>query len=279
MRPIRTAVALLLAVCALPLSAQVAERQWQAAWITHPAALLREPIVLHFRKSFALITIPAKFPVHVSADNRFVLYANGKRVGDGPARGDMNHWRYQTFDLVPYLMSGENRLTAVVWNFGIYAPIAQISDRIAFLLEGEGDASVASTGGEGWQVEIENGQQSMPRQPEGFWQYFAVGPGERLNAAQYDWDWQTVASRGNWVEAASPMRDDPYSRSARARSADETNDVPWGLVPDTLPPMTYEATDPGHVVRSELEGATAFPAQAITVPANRRVHVLLDAAR
>ncbi|HEY4933608.1 MAG TPA: alpha-L-rhamnosidase C-terminal domain-containing protein [Terriglobales bacterium] len=275
MRPIRTAVALLLVACVLPLSAQVAERQWQAAWITHPAAPLREPIVLHFRKSFTLIAIPTKFLVRVSADNRFVLYANGKRVGDGPARGDMNHWRYQTFDLAPYLISGENRLTAVVWNFGVYAPVAQITDRTAFLLEGEGNASLASTG-EGWQVEIENGRQCMPRQPEGFSQYFAVGPGERLNAAQYDWDWQTVASRANWVEAASPMRDDPYSRSARARSADETDDVPWGLVPDTLPPMTYEATDPGHVVRSELEGATAFPTQAITVPASRRVHVLLD---
>ena len=90
-----------------------------------------------------------------------------------------------------------------------------MSDRTAFVLEGEGDASVASTG-EGWQGEIENGQQSMPRQSEGFGQYFAVGPGERLIAVQYVWAWQTVASRANSVPSASPMRDNPDSGTARA---------------------------------------------------------------
>ena len=38
-----------------------------------------------------------------SADNRFILYVNGARVGDGPARGDLTHWRYERFDLAPYL--------------------------------------------------------------------------------------------------------------------------------------------------------------------------------
>ena len=81
-----------------------------------------------------------QYLVHVSADNRFVLYVNGHRVGDGPARGDLAHWRYETFDLAPYLSAGTNLVTATVWNFGIYAPTAQITDRTAFLLQGRGRA-------------------------------------------------------------------------------------------------------------------------------------------
>src|ERR1700728_1635065 len=112
-------------------------RPWHASWITHPTAPLREPIVLHFRRMVAFNAIPSSYIVRVSADNRFILYVNGKRVGDGPARGDLTHWRYETFDLAPYLKTGDNAITAAVWNFGVYAAIAQFSDRTAFLLESE----------------------------------------------------------------------------------------------------------------------------------------------
>jgi hypothetical protein len=39
---------------ALPLGVLAAEPQWKASWITHPTAPLREPIVLHFRRSLQL---------------------------------------------------------------------------------------------------------------------------------------------------------------------------------------------------------------------------------
>ena len=124
-------------------------RDWQASWITHPTAPLREPLVLHFRRTLNLPSVPASYIVRVSADNRFILYVNGHRVGDGPARGDLAHWRYERFDLAPFLQPGSNLVTATVWNFGIYAPIAQMSDRTAFLLESEatGPASISTPGG------------------------------------------------------------------------------------------------------------------------------------
>src|SRR5580704_13671104 len=112
-------------------------REWKAGWITHPTAPLREPIVLHFRRTLTLAAVPASYIVRVSADNRFILYVNGKRVGDGPARGDLTHWRYERFDLAPRLHAGANLITATVWNWGVYAPVAQVTDRTAFLLESE----------------------------------------------------------------------------------------------------------------------------------------------
>ena len=116
-------------------------REWHASWVTHPTAPLREPVVLHFRRTLDLPAVPASYLVRVSADNRFILFVNGQRVGDGPARGDLTHWRYERFDLAPFLKPGKNLITATVWNFGIYAPVAQMSDRTAFLLESDGNWS------------------------------------------------------------------------------------------------------------------------------------------
>ena len=102
-----------------------AHRAWHAAWVTHPSAPLREPVVLHFRRSLELVAVPTSYPVRASADNRFILYVNGRRVGDGPARGDLSHWRYERFDLAPLLHAGSNLITATVWNWGIFAPVAR----------------------------------------------------------------------------------------------------------------------------------------------------------
>ena len=132
-------------------------RDWQASWVTHPTAPLREPLVLHFRRALTLAAVPASYPVRVSADNRFVLYVNGHRVGDGPARGDLAHWRYERFDLAPLLQAGKNLITATVWNWGIFAPVAQMSDRTAFLLESEAAGADAISTPKGWQVEIRTG--------------------------------------------------------------------------------------------------------------------------
>ena len=110
--------------------------QWSAIWISHPTAPLREPIVLHFRKTIEVPDVPQHYIVHVSGDRRFLFYVNGQRVGAGPAASDLPHWRYETLDLAPALHAGRNLLTATVWNFGIYSAIAQMSDRTAFLVEG-----------------------------------------------------------------------------------------------------------------------------------------------
>jgi hypothetical protein len=50
--------------------------------------------------------VPSRYVVHVSADQRFVLHVNGRRVGSGPSRGDILFWRFETFDLAPFLKPG-----------------------------------------------------------------------------------------------------------------------------------------------------------------------------
>ena len=64
-----------------------ARERWAAQWIACPEAPQRDAGVFHYRKTFVLTDLPNKFVVHVSADNRFILFADGARVGEGPVSG------------------------------------------------------------------------------------------------------------------------------------------------------------------------------------------------
>ena len=77
---------------------------WQAVWIGPQLAIGEtDEGVYHFRRSFQLNAKPSTFLVHVTADNRYRLFVNGKGVGLGPSRGDKIHWQYETYDLAPHL--------------------------------------------------------------------------------------------------------------------------------------------------------------------------------
>ena len=281
MRPVFTFFALVLTTLVLNAQSNLQpdppHRDWKAWWITHPTASVRDPLVLHFRRTLSLAAVPASYPVRVSADNRFILFVNGHRVGDGPARGDLVHWRYERFDLAPLLQAGENLITATVWNFGVYAPTAQMSDRTAFLLESEatGESSISTPGG--WLVEQEAGQRPVPRLASDFSIQMLSGPGEEINAALYDWTRNNPTAAGaSWLPAASPIREWIGPTDNKAYSADADRNNSWGLVPDTLPAMEYLPTSPGEVVRTDFPGLRGFPASAVTLPAAAHVHLLLD---
>ena len=288
--PVRSLLAVVAIACAtLAVIAQTSSsvdpvhREWKASWTTHPTAPLREPLVLHFRRALTLGAVPASYTVRVSADNRFILFVNGKRAGDGPARGDLTHWHYERFDLAPLLKPGENLIAATVWNFGVYAPIAQMSDRTAFLLESEatGDTDISTP--KGWQVEIEPGHRAMDRSSVSFKQYMAAGPGEELDAAKYDWTWNSPsASATDWVSPGDPMRDSIYPGTGKAHSADTTGDNPWGLLPDELPHMEYSPTSAGSTVlfaqssSGELLNGSKFPETPLSLPRGLHVTLVLD---
>ncbi len=269
------AAAILPAQPSLPPDPQ--HREWTAGWITHPTAPLRDPLVLHFRRSLDINPVPARYVVRVSADNRFILYVNGHRVGEGPARGDLGHWRYERFDLAPLLKPGENVITATVWNWGVYAPVAQMSDRTAFLLESEATGSISISTPEGWRVEEERGRWPLERKSVTIQEYMAAGPGEEVDASKCDWNANSpTGTNALWVPVASPMRDSIFPDVNKAHSADTTGDNFWGLVPDLLPPMEYARISAGTVVRADTPDLRDFPGRPATIAAGKHVHILLD---
>jgi len=270
----------LLLACQLSLAEPAPREHWTAEWISHPTAPPRERGVFHFRKIVHLDAKPAQFSVEVSGDNHFLLYVNGMRIGEGPAKGDLPHWRYETFDLAPALHAGDNVIAATVFNFGIYAPLAVISERTAFLMQGDtaGESQVNTDAT--WQVEEEPGEDFLPRVANGFMFYWAADPGETLDAQRYDWGWKDAGSSisSHWVMAAGVMRETIYPKDSVAVPPGLDSHNRWDLVPDTLPPMEFAPTTVGRVVRTNLAVANQFPAAPVVIPPNSEVEILLDRA-
>ena len=245
---------------------------WPSSWISCAGAAPRGPGVYHFRKRITLGAAPARFVVHVSADNRFTLFVNGERVGDGPYRGDLDHWRYETFDLAPFLKAGGNTLAATVWNAGALAPIAQMSDQTGFLVQGDTAAESAANTDASWEAEPEAGESFLPIVFADVPGYYAAGSGERLDASRFDWDWQTSARA--WPAAVPACSGEPGHRPRPSPVGAGSGDNRWLLVADKLPQMTYGDAPAGTIVRAQgIEKPAGFP---VTVPARTEATILID---
>ena len=110
--------------------------EWNSQWITHPDIDKTAYGLVHFRKVFDLESVPVRFIVHVSGDNRYRLYVNGVEVCYGPQLDDIRHWRYETIDLGPFLRKGKNTIAAEVINWGVERSYGIISFKTGFLLQG-----------------------------------------------------------------------------------------------------------------------------------------------
>jgi alpha-L-rhamnosidase len=259
-----------------PINPALLSKSWPAQWITCPHAAERDPAVFHFRKVMELQEPPQHFTVHVSADNQFLLYVNRKRVGSGPAHGDLAHWRFETYDLGPFLHSGRNILSATVWNFGTQSAVAQITNRAGFLLQGDGPSERVADTMNTWEAEEEKSLQPLAATELSHF-YYAAEPGERVDAAHFDWSWDEDPVADPPSEAATSWKkalaiDQGIPRGAQMQSN-------WQLVPDLLPAMELALVPSGRVVRtSGVEGAEGFPEKRFQVPAHSKASILIDAA-
>jgi len=274
MRRIALALILLLipvfALGGSSVSAELQQKAWPARWVTHPDAGSSFG-VYHFRKTFELGQKPSSFAVHVSGDNRYELFVNGYMVSQGPARGDLFHWRFDTVDLGPHLVAGRNVLAAVVWNFGHLAPLAQMSDRTGFVVQGNSNAESVVNTPSGWKT-VQNRAYSPAAPEDNLAAYIVIGPEEKLDASVYPWGWETPGfDDSDWANvqalgAAAPrgMRDAPTR---------------WFLVQNALPPMLYTEERLQRVARqTEQIAAPGFPqgSSPFTVPANKDITILFD---
>jgi alpha-L-rhamnosidase len=104
---------------------------------------------VYFRRTVELKSVPRQAPVRVSADARYTLYVNGKRLHHGPARYLVETPSYDTLDLAPLLRRGVNTLCAIAHQFGIPTFFHQYRDHAGFFLDGEIDGTSVSTP-DGW---------------------------------------------------------------------------------------------------------------------------------
>ena len=162
-----------------------------ASWIAPPGAPGDSFTVFHARHALDLPSVPPRFIVHVSADNRYRLYVNGVEVSSGPQRSDVTHWRYETIDLAPHLHAGRNVLAALVWNWGAARPVAQHSYRTGFLVQGNSavEAALVNTG-PGWKLLRDSAYAPIVITNATVGGYYAAAPGDSVTASRYPWGWE-----------------------------------------------------------------------------------------
>lgn len=258
---------------------------WKAQWITHPSESVLDYGVFHFRKSFELPAVPPEFIILVSGDNRYRLFVNGKAVCFGPARGDLEHWNYESIDIASFLKPGKNVLAATVWNFGNLKPWAQFSLETALIVQGNGKTEETVNTDSSWKVIKDKAYlPASADSREQLGQFIVVGPGDRVDAALYPWNWETgMYDDKNWPPAKTIDLGHPRGIGS---------DINWVLTPRNIPQMEQKEQRFGAVRRAAiaplaptgsaggadfklpdgfLEGKTTC-----IIPANRRVTVLFD---
>lgn len=247
-----------------------------------------------FRRGFDIADPrAAQLVVHVSADSRYLFYCNGTLVGRGPAKGDVNHHFYETFDLTARLRAGRNVLAALVVDMSrvahrpahLGAPGSVMTQAGGFLLEGAvTDAATGSaivdlnTGtSEGWRVAVDLAHRFQNRHTtfEGYHGYFE----HRLSRlSPPGWLLPDFDDRA-WAPAAVL-----YKAERLENRRDPTS--PYGLLPRMIPMLEEEkfvgfadgfATG-GGVLPSEWREflRTGRP---VTVPAGSTMEIVLDAGQ
>ena len=247
-------------------------KPWTARWITGPGndQSLKEFGVYKFRKTFELDAKPTSFIIHVSADNRYKLYVNGKLVSLGPARGDLLYWNYETIDIAPYLQSGKNLFAALVWNDGALKPEAQISNFTAFILQGNtGKEKILNTN-KSWSCVKDESQQPMRPKTTG---YYVAGPGELIDMQKNIRGFEKI----NFDDSSfSPARE--LFRGI-PKGVFTFGPVGWWLVPSNIPLMEL-TVERLQSIRNKpsVKIPDGFPSakKTVTIPANTKTSMLLD---
>src|SRR5215212_433179 len=166
--------------------------RWDAHWIRPADAPAKAFGVYHFRKTFDLASVPARFVINATADNRYEIFVNGRRLMTGPARGDLNHWRFETQDIAAALRPGRNVIAAVVWNFAEEAPMAQVTHETGLLVQGDTAAEAVVSTGATWKAARNDAVSLLPiDRPSISYAYFVGGPGEQVDGTRYPWGWET----------------------------------------------------------------------------------------
>ena len=256
----------------------------EASWVWCPD--IDEPkggtdlTVLKFRKSFGVAEGDGTLMFDVSADERFVLFLDGKFVARGPNRGTVENWQYQTY-VAKGLEPGNHVFEAYVQLIGDLAPLAQLSYRGGFVFKADGsyDAKL-TTGKAAWEVGLVPGVRSIGR-AAGAWgigsQFEIVGCGP-YSGEPTEWKKATVI-RG----AAGAKGPSIYGDRTRG----------WMLFPTQLPDQTEIRCVPGrvkavakgavfrseHVFTEDEAKETIDLSKPFIVPANTRMQLAWDLGR
>ena len=268
----------------------------RASWIwTAEGVHLRSPLSTRvsafetrlFRKEFILEDAARRFEAAVSADGRYVLYLNGRRIGRGPAKGDIRHQFYEVYDLTEWLRPGKNVLALRVIDYSpvkcnpplLGAPASVMVFRGGLTFEGWFDGIPAErlVSDTSWRVQAEKSLEFGPDETVfgGFVGYF-----DRWHVKDAELGWNELDYDDRTWAHATVL----YPAELFEERRDSTS--PYGLLPAMVHPCREGAEQ--YFPASFLPGGEEAPAQVQTwrrghgplrCEAGKNFRVVLDAER
>lgn len=237
---------------------------WDARWIASGEVSSSEFEAYRFRKTFPLERVPSRFVVNISADPRYELFVNGRRVHRGPARGTLQNWYYETLDIAPYLKEGDNVIAATVWNYGRWSGGAQVSLCTGLIVQGETERESAVNTDSSWKSRYDRSlAPSLVYLQD-------VEPGLIVDGNRYPWGWEQPGyDDSRWPSAVE---------TEPGRPALACHGQVRALVPRTIPLMESRPEDAPVIRRSEgIDADDNFKkGKPLTIPAHTRATLLLD---
>ncbi|MEO6005100.1 MAG: alpha-L-rhamnosidase C-terminal domain-containing protein [Opitutus sp.] len=204
--------------------------------------------VRYFRRAFDLPDVSgATLHVHLSADSRYLFFCNGVFVGRGPAKGDVNHHFYDSFDLTSFLQPGRNVLAAIVLDMSrvahrpalLGAPCSVMTYTGGFVLEGEvriaGREVCDLKSDASWKVAVDRGHrfQNDGTTFEGYLGYF-----EHRVSALIPEGWNSIG----FDDGAWPAAHVLYKAELLENRRDPAS--PYGLMPRMIPMLEEGQAEP-----------------------------------
>src|SRR6185369_2155203 len=167
---------------------------------------------------------------------------------------------------------GRNVIAATVWNFGEDAPEAQVTLQTGFVLQSDSTTERIADTGPAWRCAVDQAYSPIVFTSGEMHGYYAAGPGDRVNAAQHPWDWQSAAFDDSSWQAPSTVG------SAAGREARDVHSR-WMLIQRTIPLMEERPERLQQLRRAEgVTPPPSFPSQAapFVIPPNTTATLLLD---
>jgi hypothetical protein len=186
----------------------------------------------------------------------------------------LNRWFFETVDIAPFLHAGENVIAAIVWNFGAYRPIAQITFQTRFLLQGNSakERAVDTRQDNGWKSFYNKGYAPYLEGMETSF-FIAVGSGEKIDGNLYPWGWEKERfDDTGWSEVKESF---PRALPREDRT--------WGGVSYLVPrPIPFMVEERGFFNKAVLSDGVEVPdgficgREEMEIPAESRVSLILD---
>ena len=252
------------------LSDKLISKRWPASWVRMEGSIAHEYGVYLYRNTFEMDESGDNYIIHISADNRYKLYVNDTLIGVGPAKGDIDHWFFDTYNIANYLKSGKNTIAVKVWNYGRYKPVAFIGSDIRFLCQGNGrEEEILNTPGT-WKVSRDQSTTAEPIDRNKIGGYIVVPPGDNFNCSMNQWGWTALDfDDSSW---------DKPTFAGRAFPRGVGGDIDHALVPRLIPAMKYTLTSSPEIrlIDGDSPSLKGLSIDGMEIPAGTKRTILLD---